>query len=95
MTPTPTNEAVRRETSRKPLMRENPAEFLGTGYQCQYGLIPLSIIFESVETFTRIVGLYLGVLPPTCILVLSIPWLFFRIICKIHRLMCVDTYSQN
>ncbi len=39
-------------------------------------LIPLSVIFESVETFIRIVGLYLGVVPPTCILVLSILWLF-------------------
>jgi hypothetical protein len=55
---------------------EKPAEFLGTGHQCQYGLIPLSSIFESVETFVRIVGLYLGVVPPTCILVLSILWLF-------------------
>jgi hypothetical protein len=61
----PTYEAIRRETSKKPLMREKPADFWGTGHQYQYGLIPLSIIFESVEMFIRIVGLYLGVLPPT------------------------------
>jgi hypothetical protein len=29
-------------------------------------------IYESVETFIRIVGLYLGIVPPACILVLSI-----------------------
>jgi hypothetical protein len=64
-------------------------------------------IYESVETFNRIVGLYLGVVLPTCILVLSILWLFYSIIyftsvvinividSKIHRLMCVDTYSLN
>ena len=72
-------------------MREKPAEFLGTGHQCKDGYChQLSIIFESVETFIRIVGLYLGVVPPICILVLSIRWLF--IIC---HLMCVDTYSLN
>ncbi len=42
--------------------------------------------------FIRIVGLYLGVVPLTCIPVLSILWLFYSII---HHLMCVDTYSLN
>jgi hypothetical protein len=73
----PTYEAIRRETSKKSLMREKPAEFLGTGHQCKDGYChQLSIIFESVETFIRIVGLYLGVVPVICILVLSLPWLF-------------------
>ncbi len=53
-----------------------PAEFWGTGHQCKDGYChQLSVIFESVETFIRIVVLYLGVVPPTCILVLSILWL--------------------
>jgi hypothetical protein len=74
-------------------MREKPAEVLGTGHQCKDGYChQLSIIFESVEMFIRIVGLYLGVVPLTCIPVLSILWLFYGII---HRLMCVDTYSLN
>jgi hypothetical protein len=73
----PTYEAIGRETSRKPLMREKPAKVLGTGHQCKDGYChQLSIIFESVETFIRIVGLNLGVVPPICILVLSILWLF-------------------
>jgi hypothetical protein len=73
----PTYEAIRHETSRKPLMREKLAEFWGTGHQCKNGYChQLSIIFESVETFIRIVGLYLGVVPPICILVLSILRLF-------------------
>jgi hypothetical protein len=72
----PMYEAIRHETSGKPLMREKPAEVLGTGHQCKDGSIPLSIMFESAETFIRIVRLYLGVVPPTCILVLSILWLF-------------------
>ena len=77
MTLTPTYEAIRRETSRKPLMREKPAKFLGAGHQCKDGYChQLSVIFKSVETFIRIVGLYLGVIPPICILVLSILWLF-------------------
>jgi hypothetical protein len=72
-------------------MRENPAEFLGTGHQCKDGYChQLSVIFESVETFIRIVGLYLGVVPPICILVLSILWLFM-----IRHFICVDTYSLN
>ncbi len=58
-------------------------------------LKPLSVIFESLEIFIRIVGLYLGVVPPTCILVLSILWLFIVIEGKIHCLMCVDTYSLS
>jgi hypothetical protein len=73
----PRYEAIRRETSGKTLMREKPAEFLGTGHQCKDGYChQLSVIFESVEISIRIVGLYLGVTPPTCILVLSILWLF-------------------
>ncbi len=77
MTLAPMYEAIRRETSRKPLMREKPAEFLGTGHQCKDGYChQLSTIFKSVETFFRVVGLYLGVIPPICILVLSILWLF-------------------
>jgi hypothetical protein len=79
-------------------MREKPAEFWGTGQQCKDGYChQLSIIFESVEIFIWIVGLYLGVVPPTCILVLSILWLFVNIVTdgKIHCLICVDTYSLN
>ncbi len=74
-------------------MREKPAEFWGTGYQCKDdNCHQLIVIFESVEMFIRIVGLYLGVVPLTCIPVLSILWLFYSII---HCLMCVDTYSLN
>jgi hypothetical protein len=78
MTFAPMYEAIRRETSRKPLMREKPAKFWGTGHQCKDGYChQLSVIFESEEkTLIRIVGLYLGVIPPICILVLSILWLF-------------------
>jgi hypothetical protein len=87
----PMYEAIGCETSRKPLMREKPAEFLGAGHQCKDGYChQLSIIFKSVEIFIRIVGLYLGVVPPTCILILIILWLFYSIT---HCLMCVDTYS--
>ncbi len=68
-------------------------QILGPGHQCKDDYChQLSVIFESVETFIRIVGLYLGVVPLTCIPVLSIPWLFYSII---HHLMCVDTYSLN
>ncbi len=89
----PTYEAIRCETSGKPLTREKPAEFSGTGHQCKDGYChQFSIIFESVETFIRIVGLYLGVVPLTCVPVVSILWLFYSII---HCLMCVDTYSLN
>ncbi len=48
-----------------------------------------------MEIFIRIVGLYLGVVPPTCILVLSILWLFIVIDSKIHLLMCIDMYSLS
>ena len=73
----PVYEAIRRETSGKPLMRETPVEFLGTGHQFKDGYChQLSVIFESVETFIKIVGLYLGVVPPIFILDLSILWLF-------------------
>jgi hypothetical protein len=59
----PTHEAIRRETSREPLMREKPAEFWGTGHQFKDDYChQLSEIFESVETFIRIVRLYLGVI---------------------------------
>ncbi len=47
----PTYEAIRRETSGKPLLREKSAEFLGTGHQCKDDYChQLSVIFESVET---------------------------------------------
>jgi hypothetical protein len=60
-------------------MREKSAEFLGTGHQCKDGYChQLSVIFESVETFIRIVGLYLGVVLLICIPVLSILWLFYN-----------------
>jgi hypothetical protein len=51
MTLAPTYEAIRRETSGKPQIREKPAEFLGTGHQCKDGLLPLikPNIYESVE----------------------------------------------
>jgi hypothetical protein len=89
----PTYEAIRCETSGKPLTRKKPAEFLGTGHQCKDSYCDqFSVIFESVETFIRIVGLYLGVVPLTYVPVVSILWLFYSII---HLLMCVDTYSLN
>ncbi len=53
MTLVPTYEAIKHETSRKPSIKKNPAEFLGTGHQCKDGLLP-SIkynIYESVEMF--------------------------------------------
>jgi hypothetical protein len=69
----PMYEAIRHETSRKPLMMKKPAEVLGSEHQCKDGYChQLSIIFESMETSIRIVRLYLGIVPPTCILVLSI-----------------------
>jgi hypothetical protein len=53
MTLAPRYKAIRRETSGKPLTREKPAKFLGTGHQCKDGYChQLSIIFESVETFS-------------------------------------------
>jgi hypothetical protein len=61
MTLAPMNEAIRRETSGKPLMREKPAQFLGTGHHCKDGYChQLSIIFESVETFIGLWGCTLG-----------------------------------
>jgi hypothetical protein len=58
-------------------MREQPAEFVGTRHHFKDGYCHrLSVIFESVETFIRIVGLYLEVVPPICILVLRLLWLF-------------------
>jgi hypothetical protein len=54
MTLTPTYEAIKHETSRKPSIREKPAEFLGTGHQCKDGLLLPSIkhnVYESVEMF--------------------------------------------
>ena len=53
MTLTPTYEAIKRETSGKPLIREKPAEFLGTRYQCKDGLLPSNERndCESVEMF--------------------------------------------
>ena len=53
MTLAPTYEAIKHESSRKPLIRVNPAEFLGTGHECKDGLLP-SIkrnVCESVEMF--------------------------------------------
>jgi hypothetical protein len=40
MTLTPTYEAIKRETSGSPLIREKPAEILGTGHQCKDGYLP-------------------------------------------------------
>jgi hypothetical protein len=92
----PKHEAIRRETSRKPLLGEKPAEFWGTEHQCKDDYChQLSIIFESVERFIRIVELYLGVVPLTCIFLKSILWLFIVIDGKIHCLICIDIYSLN
>jgi hypothetical protein len=55
MTLAPTYEAIKHETSRKPSIREKPAELLGTGHQCKDGLSP-SIkrnVCESVEMFNQ------------------------------------------
>ncbi len=55
----------------EPIMREKPAEFLSTGHQCKDDYChQLSVVFESFEMFIRIVGLYFGVVPLTCIPVL-------------------------
>ena len=46
-------EAIKHETSRKPSIREKPAEILGTGHQCKDGVLP-SIkrnVCESAEMF--------------------------------------------
>ncbi len=53
MTLDPTYEAIKHETSRKPSIREKPAELLGTGHQYKDGLLS-SIkrnVCESVEIF--------------------------------------------
>jgi hypothetical protein len=53
MTLAPMYEAIKRETSGKPSIREKPAELLGTGHQCKDGSLP-SIkcnVCESVEMF--------------------------------------------
>jgi hypothetical protein len=53
MTLAPRYEAIKRETSSKPSIREKPTDFLGTGHQCKDGVLP-SIkcnIYESVEIF--------------------------------------------
>jgi hypothetical protein len=53
MTLAPTYEAIKHETSRKPLKRKKSAEFLGTGHECKDGLLP-SIkrnVCESVKMF--------------------------------------------
>ncbi len=93
MTLAPTYEAIRHETSGKPYVREKPAEVLGTGHQCKDGYYhQLSVIFESMEILIRIVGLYHEVLPPTCILVLSILWLFIVIDGKLI-LLCALTLT--
>jgi hypothetical protein len=65
-------------------------------------------IYESVEIFIRIVGLYLGVVSLyPCFKPLNFAMAFHSIIYiisviinivvdgKIHSLMCVDTYSLN
>jgi hypothetical protein len=73
-------------------------EFAATSFspaRTDLALKLLSVIFENVEIFIRIAGLYHGVVPPTCILFLSIVWLFIVIDGKIHLLMCVDTYSLS
>jgi hypothetical protein len=53
MTLAPTYEAIKRETSKKPLIWEKPAELLGAGHQCKDDSLS-SIkrdICESVEMF--------------------------------------------
>ena len=51
----PTYEAIKRETSGKPLFREKPAEFLGTGQECKDGLLPSfkRNICESLEMYSK------------------------------------------
>jgi hypothetical protein len=51
MTLAPMHEAIKRETSRKPSIREKPAKLLGTGHQCKDGLLPSIKCndYESVE----------------------------------------------
>jgi hypothetical protein len=40
MTPAPTYEAIKCETTGKPLIRKKPAEVLDTGHQCKDGSLP-------------------------------------------------------
>jgi hypothetical protein len=56
MTLAPTYEAIKRETSRKPSIREKPAELLGTGHQCKDGLLP-SIKRNVCESVDVLLGL--------------------------------------
>jgi hypothetical protein len=53
MTLVPTYEAIKRETSGKPSIREKPAELLGTGHQYKDGSLPSTKpnVCESVEMF--------------------------------------------
>jgi hypothetical protein len=97
MTLTPTYETIKHKTRGKSLIREKPAELLGTGHH------QLSVMFVRVwRCFIRIVRFYLRY----CILALSI--LFCYGICdsiiyiisvyfvsdsKLHCHMCVDTHS--
>jgi hypothetical protein len=55
-----TYEAIRRETSGKPSMREKPAEFWGTRHQYHYGLIPLSVILRVWRHLLGLWGCTLG-----------------------------------
>ncbi len=50
---TPTYNAIKRETSRKPSIREKPTEFLGSGHQCKVGLFPSGKcnVYESAKMF--------------------------------------------
>ena len=104
----PTHKANRCENSRKPLIREQPAEFLGTGHQCKDGYChQFSVIFESVETFVRMVGFELSGCTSNLYPCFKHSMAFYSIIyvisviinfvsdSKIHRLMCVDTYSLH
>jgi hypothetical protein len=108
MSHAPMYEAIRRETSRKPLIRGKSAEFWGTGHQCKDGYChQLSVIFESVKTSIRIVGF----VPWGCnsnlypcfkhsMAFYSITYIKSAVVNividgKIHHLMCDDTYSLN
>ena len=106
MTLAPTYEAIKHETSRKPLIWEKPAEFLGTGHECKDGLLP-SIkrnVCESVEMFYQDCEVVPQVLYPCSKLIFlllhcdNIIYILFVYIFndgKLHRIMCVDTHSLN
>jgi hypothetical protein len=53
MTLAPTYEAIERETSGKPSIREKSAKLLGTGHQCKDSLLQLinHNVCESVKMF--------------------------------------------